>query len=115
MQGLTADGEYGEKSHKAMMEAIGDDEPDFEEDIPVIIVPEEGEVKEIRLQVTGNSVRVRAGDSTKYEIITTVRKGNILVPILGVNNKPLISKNNWYAIERSGQIGWISGNYIKVV
>ena len=115
VQGLVADGEYGEKSHKAMMEAIGDDEPDFEEDIPVTIIPEDSEVKEIRLQVTGNSVRVRTGDSTKYEIITTVREGNILVPILGVNNKPLISKNNWYAIERSGQIGWISGKYIKEI
>lgn len=130
-QGLEVDGEYGEKSHKALMAAIGDDEPDFEE-IPVPETkpeepaPEESvssptpvepapEVKEIQLEVTGSSVRIRTGDSTGYSIITTVKKGNKLVPILGQNNKPLISKNGWYAVKGNDKIGWISGKYIKII
>lgn len=126
---LEVDGEYGEKSHKAMMEAIGDDQPNFEEEVPEIVKPapevkpEEPapaptpvpEVKEIQLEVTGGSVRVRSGDSTSYSILTTVKKGNKLVPILGQDNKPLISKEGWYAIKRNDQIGWISGKYIKVL
>lgn len=119
---LEADGEYGEKSHKAMMEAIGDNQPDFEGEAPEV-KPEEPtppptpapEIKEIQLEVTGSSVRVRSGDSTGYSILTTVKKGNKLVPILGQDNKPLISKEGWYAIKRNDQIGWISGKYIKVL
>ena len=132
-QGLEADGEYGEKSHKALMEAIGDDEPDFEETPAPEIRPEEPtpeepvspstpvepaptpEVKDIQLNVTGDSVRIRTGDSTGYSIITTVKKDNKLIPILGQDDKPLISKNGWYAIKSNDQIGWISGKYIKVV
>ena len=131
---LQADGEYGEKSHKAMMEAIGDDKPDFEEEVPEVVEPapevkpEEPApvpapvepapaptVKEVQLEVTGGSVRVRAGDSTSYSILTTVKKGNKLVPILGQDDKPLISKNGWYAVQRNDQIGWISGKYIKAL
>jgi hypothetical protein len=115
---LEVDGEYGEKSHKALMEAIGDDEPDVEEEESSTPVKPETETpitKEIKLQVTGDSVRVRAGNSTKYSILTTVKKGNKLTPVLGKDDKPLISKNGWYAVERNEQIGWISGTYIKIV
>lgn len=112
---LTADGEYGEKSHKTMMEAIGDDEPDFEEDNKSENEKSPSEPKQLQLEVTGQSVRVRAGDSTKYPILTTVHLGNKLIPILDLNNEPLKSKNNWFAIERNDQIGWISGKYIKIL
>ena len=127
---LTVDGKYGENSHKALMAIIGDDEPDFEEDTPIVepspvpapapVIPEvkpepETEVKKNQLEVTGGSVRIRSGDSTKYEIITTVSKGTLLEPVLGIDGKPLISKNNWYGIYLSEQIAWISGIYIKVL
>lgn len=118
---LTADGEYGEKSHKAMMEAIGDNAPNEESSSKAEDKVEEEPSKEVietktpELEVTGNSVRVRAGDATSYSILTTVKKGNKLVPILGQNNQPLISKNGWYAVERNDQIGWISGKYVKSI
>lgn len=129
---LEIDGKYGEKSHKTMMEIIGDIQPDFEEETPEIIEPMPEvkpeqpthssaptepiplpEIKEIQLEVIGDSVRVRSGDSTGYPILTVVKKGNKLVPILDQNNNPLISKEGWYAIKRNDQIGWISGKYIK--
>lgn len=117
---LNIDGEYGEKTHKIMMEAIGDDEPDFEEDDVIVeTTPKEPvlvpEIKEIKLEVIGDSVRVRAGDSTKYSILTTVKKGSKLIPVLDINNKPIISKNGWYAVERNDQIGWISGKYVQEI
>lgn len=121
VQGLEVDGEYGEKSHRALMEAIGDDEPDFEEPPAPEVKPAEPtpapvpEVKEVQLEVTGSSVRIRTGDSTGYSIITTVKKGNKLIPILGQDNKPLISKNGWYAVKSNDKIGWISGKYAEVV
>ena len=111
---LTADGKYGEKSHKALMEAIGDDEPDFEDE-PIISAPENqpAETKQNELEVTADSVRIRKGNSTKYGILTTVHKGNKLIPILDLNNKPLRAANGWYAVDHGENIGWISGNYIK--
>lgn len=125
---LEADGEYGEKSHKAMMEAIGDDQPDVEEDPETTeptpeVKPEEPtpvpvpapETKEIQLEVIGDSVRVRPGDSTSYSILTTTKKGKKLTPILGQDNKPLVSKAGWYAIKCNDQIGWISGKYVKQI
>jgi uncharacterized protein YgiM (DUF1202 family) len=66
------------------------------------------------IKVVGESVRIRSGDSTEYKILTTVKEGNSLVPILGKDNKPIVSKNGWYAVERGDTIGWISGKYIKV-
>ena len=85
---------------------------------PAPIIPEvkpETEVKKNQLEVIGGSVRVRSGDSTKYEIITTVSKGTLLDPVLNIDGKPLISKNNWYGIYLGKQIAWISGIYIKVL
>ena len=119
---LTADGEYGENSHKAMMEAIGDNAPNeeesslksedkIEEELPEEVLA----AKPLELEVTGSSVRVRAGDTTSYSILTTAKKGNKLKPVLSQNGQPIISKNGWYAVERNDQIGWISGKYIKIV
>ena len=123
-QNLEVDGEYGEKSHRALMEAIGDNAPNFEETSPpddntespsLIPTPNEPvpEEKEVLLRVTGDSVRIRTGDSTSYSIITIVKKRSPLVPILDQNNNPLKSKNNWYAVKSGNQIGWICGSYIK--
>ena len=105
---LLVDGEYGEKTHKALMQTVGDDEVDFEED-------EQINNKEQKLQVTGGSVRIRTGDSTKFSILTTVKKGTKLTPILNKDNKPITSINGWYAVMQSEQIGWISGKYIKEI
>lgn len=113
--GLNVDGEYGEKSHKAMMELLDDSsEEENSQPAPVPEINEEVKDSKIKLEVTGGSVHIRAGDSTNYTTLTTVQKGTKLIPILDANDKPLISKNGWYAIEYTNQIAWISGKYIKL-
>lgn len=115
-QDLNADGKYGEKSHKALMETIGDEEPEIEDEVPTITpAPVPSETKEGKLEVTGNSVRVRQGNSTSFSIITTVHKGNKLIPVLDMSNKPVRAVNGWYAINCGDKIGWISNKYIKEV
>lgn len=108
-QNLTADGKYGDKSHKMLMEVMGDEEPDVEEETSV------SDVKENVLEVTGDSVRIREGNSTGFSSITSVHKKDKLIPILDMAKKPIRAENGWYAVNCGDKIGWISGNYIKEV
>lgn len=109
---LEVDGKYGAKSHVALLKLI-----DAKENATKEETTSKEEVKETitstTLEVTGNSVNTRKGDSTSFEKITTVNKGAKLTPILNKAGEPIVSKNGWYAIEINNQIGWISGNYIK--
>lgn len=102
---LTADGIYGANSHKALMLALSDTQPDLEE--------QQEENTNITLIATG-ALNIRAGDSTKYSIITTVSKDTKLTPICDKQGQPIISSNNWYAVACAEQIGWASGKYIKI-
>lgn len=111
--GLEADGEYGEKSYKVMMSLIDNSDLNKEEDEELEKV--EPIVQGTRLEVVGETVRIRTGDTTNYGILTTVSKGTKLIPVFDGNNKPVVSKNGWYAVEQDKQIAWVSGKYIKVV
>ena len=56
--------------------------------------------------VTASSLNVRSGPSTRYTVVTTVKK-NDKVNILQ-------SSNGWYKIETSsGKQGWVSSSYIS--
>ena len=110
---LTADGEYGSQSHKAMLKLIESqtviekEEEKKEEPKP--------EVKEGQIVVTGSSVNIRRGDSTNFEKIGTVNKGEKLSFVLNEDKKAIISVNGWYAVYFENSIGWISGKYAKQV
>ena len=67
------------------------------------------------IEVTGRTVNVRSGDSTKYSIITRVSKGAKLTPILGKDGNPIMSEAGWYCFSNGSQICWISGTYSKIV
>ena len=103
-KGLTADGIYGKKTHAALMSAIADAEPDEEPETPV---------GDKILVVSGDSVRIRKGNSTAYSIITTVKKGTVLIPVLDKKDNPLVSADGWNAVVLDGQVGWISNKYVR--
>ena len=111
---LTPDGNYGEKTHRALMDVIGDKQTEFEDNIQEEEKEVSPESKPV-IKVIGESVRVRAGDSVEYKILTTVKEGTLLNAILDKNNEPITSKNGWYAIQCSDTIGWISGKYTKAI
>lgn len=91
-KGLTQSGEYDEATHAALT------------------TPAE---TKSGITVTGNSVNIRRGDTTNYEIIRTADKNEVLSPVYDENEKPIQSKNGWYAVYEDKEIGWISGSYIK--
>ena len=97
---LVADGKYGPKSHGVMMEILAEMEEDEDEN--------EEEKPTGYVNVTGGTVNVRKGASTKYDIVTVVRKGTKLP-------YSAIASNGWYYIEVDGISGWISNKYTEVV
>lgn len=75
------------------------------------LAAESGQPADI-LEMTGegeviSDVFVREGPSTEYEIIGTVRGGDV-VPINGK------TKDYWYRIEFEGRSGFVYGDYIKL-
>lgn len=55
--------------------------------------------------VTTGSVNLREGPSTDYRIIATLNPG--------VRVKYISSTQGWYRVNYNGQIGYVSGNYLK--
>jgi hypothetical protein len=100
--GLTANGQYDEKSHEVMMDILAEREAQEDES--------ESEAVEAKfVEITGNTVNVREGAGTQHEIITVVRKGTLCV-------WRATAANGWHAvILPGGREGWIGPKYSKVV
>ena len=68
-EGLEVDGEYGEKSHAALMEALSDEEAGNEDneesETNAPTEPEEPKPLGTTVAITGGSVYVRVGNGTK--------------------------------------------------
>jgi len=104
---LTSDGIYGSQTHAALMSVLADRTPDTDSKTP-------SEPTSETYAVNASTLNVRAGNDTSYNIITTLHNGDIINPVIGLDGKPLVSKNNWYAIYILEQIGWISGKYVMM-
>ena len=110
--GLTVDGKYGEEAHKALMDAVADDDegkkaastemPATEE--PIVSTGPQVEI----VASQGGKVNIRVGNSTAYARITTVAAGTRL-PYIAT------AENGWMAVVVGAQIGWVSGKYSKRV
>lgn len=101
-EGLEADGEYGEKSHAALMDALSDADAGRNEE------PEEPKPAGATVVITGGSVNVRVGNGTSYRVITTVKQGMTFSHVA-------TARDGWNALEINGQVGWVSGKYSKVI
>ena len=103
--GLEADGKYGDKTHAALMDAVADDDgqpepPATDEPKPVgttvVIVSE------------GGKVNVRTGNGTQYSRISSVASGTTFDYVAS-------AANGWHAVVIGAKVGWVSGNYSKVI
>lgn len=105
---LTADGDYGPDTHKALMDAVSDadagSEP-AEPDVPA--EPEQPAVKMVEIVSKGGNVNIRTGNGGQYGKITSVKPGTRFVYVA-------TAINGWNAIEINGQVGWVSGEYSEV-
>jgi len=107
---VKADGKYGEETHKALMDAVADDDegkkaatpevPAFEE--PIATTGPQVEI----VASQGGKVNIRVGNSTAYARITTVAAGTRL-PYIAT------AENGWMAVVVGAQIGWVSPKYSR--
>lgn len=85
--GLTADGKYDDKTHAAMMKAIGNTQSD------------DGNT-EFKIRVTGNTVNVRKAPDTSEDNVVRIVRRNTELTSVGVD-----SQTGWYKLS--------DGNYIS--
>lgn len=91
---LSVDGQYGSKSHAAMLQAIagldtGNNKPTDTKDTVVI---------------TGGSVNVRKGPGTSYGVLKIVHAGDRLEKV---------DASGWVCIKYNNSVCWASDKYVK--
>lgn len=90
---LSVDGQYGSKSHAAMLEALEEDEPEAEQRY---------------VAIDGGNCYVRTAPNTDGKILGVAHKGDVL-PYGGEK-----ADNGWLLVAFENQNGWVSGKYGKL-
>ena len=107
--GLEADGKYGEKSHAALMDAAADGGKDSR---PVQPEPPDAEKPPVSGTVVivsdGGKVNIREGNGLTYGRITQLAPGTTLDYVA-------TASNGWHAVVVNARVGWVSGEYSKVI
>ncbi len=111
--GIRADGIYGTETHTALMAAVGDADAQIEAETTADdSAPTENAEATAGTTVVivskGGKVNIRYGNDTKYPRITTVAPGSTF---------PLVAtaQNGWHAIAVDSCVGWVSGEYSRVI
>jgi peptidoglycan hydrolase-like protein with peptidoglycan-binding domain len=112
-KGLEVDGKYGDKTHSALMDAAADDDEGKQEepavdDKPVNETEPETNARQVVIVSDGSKVNIRAGNDVGYTRITAVAPGTTFEYIA-------TATNGWNAIVVGAQVGWVSGQYSKVL
>ena len=108
---LECDGEYGEKTHAALIDAVADDdvgagETETDEDEKPEVPKPIGTT--VIIMGTNSRVNIRTGNGTNYARISTVNSGTTFDHIA-------TARNGWHAVVIGAQIGWVSGKYSQVI
>ena len=70
-------------------------------------------IEEEKFLLINKSAYLRAADSFNASILFTIDKNSSFDFVLDLNDKPIISKNGWYAINYNDKIGWLSKDEIN--
>lgn len=112
-EGLEVDGKYGEKSHATLMDALSaDDEAPEPPAQPEDGGEENDAEKPVGSQVVivseGGKVNIRVGNGTQYGRITQLAPGTTLDYVA-------TAQNGWNAVVVNARVGWVSGEYSKLI
>ena len=109
-QGLTQDGKYGDLTHAALMDAEADAEDGVEQPAPETPAPEAPvpEVRTVVLVSSNGKVNIRTGNGTNYARITSAADGAKFTHVATADN-------GWHAVIVGSKVGWVSGEFSKVV
>lgn len=109
-EGLVPDGKYGDETHAALMAAVADDDdgkPEDEEKPPAEPAPTPSTRRAVIVS-DGGKVNIRVGHGTGYARITTVAPGTTFEFVA-------TAPNGWNAIVVGAQVGWVSGQFSRVL
>jgi peptidoglycan hydrolase-like protein with peptidoglycan-binding domain len=104
---LTADGIYGADTHAALMDAVADNDAPTAPEAPAE-PPMEEAVKMVEVVSKGGNVNIRSGNGTEYSRVSSVKPGTKFEFVA-------TAVNGWHAFKIGGKIGWVSGDYSKLV
>ncbi len=110
---IEVDGKYGDKTHAALMAAMADHDdgkPDGQgmEDKPSTGVQPSTETHRVTIVSESGTVNIRVGNSSNHARITSVAPGTTFEYIA-------TAPNGWNAVVIGAQVGWVSGQYSKVL
>ena len=113
-EGLEDDGKYDEKTHAALMNAVGDVPEQAEEDAPaqkeepaMNEAQDEGKAQ-VMIVSEGGKVNIRVGNGTQFERITSVPSGTAFAYVATADN-------GWHAVVVGARVGWVSGDYARMI
>lgn len=112
-EGLEVDGKYGEKSHATLMDAITLDDDALE---PPTQPDDDGEETDAEKPVgthvvivsKGGKVNIRVGNGMQYGRITQLTPGTTLDYVA-------TAQNGWNAVVVNARVGWVSGEYSRII
>ena len=109
--GLDQSGQYDAKTHEALAAALAPKDGGTDSGSAPAIDPgtepaPENPVKQV--EITGDSVNIRRGNGTQYDRITSRPIGTKMEYVA-------TAENGWNAVVIGNQVGWVSGNYSKVI
>ena len=119
--GIKADGIYGSETHAKLMDVVAEKDGAQPEapgqgeqpsqptqgDAPVV-QPDVSTPRSVTIVCSSGTVNIRTGNDTKYARITAVKSG---APFPWIAT----AVNGWHAVVVNGQVGWVSGQYSKLV
>lgn len=109
---LEQDGLYGDLTHQALMGATADDDEGRKEETsePEITEPEQeqAEAGTVVIVSEGGKVNIRQGNGTNYGRISSVAPGTTLAHVA-------TAANGWHAVIIGAKVGWVSGDFSRII
>lgn len=112
-EGLTQDGKYGDLTHTALMDAVADDDEGKQDQTPSDELPESldptaSAETTVVIISNGGKVNIRMGNGTEYSRITSAAPGTTFRYVA-------TAANGWHAMVVGAKVGWVSGNYSRII
>ena len=115
-EGLKQDGKYGDQTHAALMDAVADDDEGKKDEPAPEETPETPETEDtpkpvgttVVITSEGGKVNIRVGHGTSYSRITSVAPGTTFEYVA-------TAANGWYAVIVGAKVGWVSGNFSRII
>ena len=106
--GLAVDGKYGEKTHAVLVGALANFGPSVSQPEQPDGSEENHAAATVVLVSDGGKVNIRKGNGTSFARIALVAPGSTYAHVA-------TAANGWHAVVIGSQVGWVSGDYSRII